>query len=117
MPVLNPCIPSPCGPNSECRDIGDLPSCSCMQDYIGNPPNCRAECNIHSDCSTDKACIRQKCKDPCPGSCGNNAECSVFNHIPACSCLHGFTGDPYTNCYPKITPCKDNLILLFIEQN
>ncbi|KAI4480699.1 hypothetical protein M0802_014155, partial [Mischocyttarus mexicanus] len=89
---------------SECRDIGGLSSCSCLQDYIGSPPNCRAECTIHSDCSTDKACIRQKCKDPCPGSCGSNAECNVFNHIPACSCLHGFTGDPYTNCFPKVTP-------------
>lgn len=38
--------------------------------------------------------------DPCPGSCGFNAECSVANHVALCSCLLGYTGDPFSGCSP-----------------
>lgn len=44
----------------------------CKSTYEG----CRPECVLSSDCPSDKACIRNKCKDPCPGVCGLNAECS-----------------------------------------
>lgn len=98
---INPCVPSPCGPNSECRQIGDSPSCSCLLNYLGTPPNCRPECSINSECPSNLACIRERCRDPCPGSCGLNAHCSVINHIPICSCLDEYTGDPFSNCYPK----------------
>lgn len=104
--ILNPCLPSPCGPNSQCRDIGGSPSCSCLPTYIGNPPNCRPECSINSDCPSNLACITEKCRDPCPGSCGALARCSVTNHIPICTCPEELTGDPFTNCYPKPTPRK-----------
>lgn len=97
----NPCVPSPCGPNSECRDIGGNPSCSCLLTFIGSPPNCRPECSISADCPRNLACIQQKCRDPCPGSCGSNAQCSVINHTPICSCLDGYIGDPFTSCAPK----------------
>lgn len=100
----NPCVPSPCGPNSECRDIGGSPSCSCLPNYISSPPNCRPECTINSECSTNLACIREKCSDPCPGSCGVGAQCNVLNHTPICTCLEGYTGDPFTNCFPKPPP-------------
>ena len=99
--VTNPCVPSPCGPNSECRDIGNTPSCSCLASFIGSPPNCRPECTIHADCSSDRACINTKCRDPCPGSCGVSAVCSVLNHIPICTCIDGYVGDPFTSCRPK----------------
>lgn len=98
---INPCVPSPCGPNSECRPIGDSPSCSCLQNYIGSPPNCRPECSINSECPSNLACIREKCRDPCPGSCGTYAQCNVINHLPICNCIEEYTGDPFTNCYPK----------------
>jgi len=94
----DPCLPSPCGPNSLCRAIGDAPACSCTQNYIGAPPNCRPECSINSDCPADKACIREKCRDPCPGSCGFLARCSVINHTPSCVCPEGYTGDPFVGC-------------------
>jgi hypothetical protein len=42
----------------------------------------------------------QKCKDPCPGTCGQNAKCDVINHSPICSCISGYTGDAFTRCYP-----------------
>lgn len=69
-----------------------------MPNYIGNPPTCRPECTLSSDCDQTKACINQKCEDPCPGSCGLKAECSVVNHNPICTCRQGYTGDPFTAC-------------------
>lgn len=104
---INPCVPSPCGPNSVCQAYGTTPSCSCLPNYIGNPPNCRPECTINSECSSNLACIREKCKDPCPGSCGVNAQCNVFNHVPVCTCPEGFTGDPFSSCHPKPAPRKN----------
>lgn len=107
-PVIytNPCIPSPCGPYSQCKDINGVPSCSCLLNYIGSPPNCRPECVINSECPSNKACIREKCLDPCPGSCGLNALCNVVNHVPICSCLPRYTGDPFSNCIPEIIERK-----------
>jgi len=106
---INPCVPSPCGPYSQCRDLGGAPSCSCLANYIGVPPNCRPECSINPECQSNRACIREKCQDPCPGSCGAGAQCVVINHIPVCTCPEGFTGDPFSNCYPSPPPCKTYL--------
>lgn len=97
---LNPCIPTPCGPNSECKVIGDTPACSCLQTYIGAPPNCRPECSINSECPANRACMNQKCVDPCPGSCGFNTQCTVINHTPSCTCDVHYTGDPFQGCSP-----------------
>ena len=97
---VNPCQPSPCGPNSECRVSGDSPSCSCLPEFIGSPPRCRPECVSNSECPSSQACINQKCRDPCPGICGQNAECRVFSHTPMCLCSEGFTGDPFSVCTP-----------------
>jgi hypothetical protein len=98
---VNPCQPSPCGPNSQCREVGDSPSCSCLPGFVGSPPNCRPECVSNSECPSNLACINQKCKDPCPGTCGTNAECRVVSHTPMCVCAIGYTGDPFTQCYVK----------------
>lgn len=103
-PPRNPCIPSPCGPYAQCRDIGGTPSCSCLPTYIGVPPQCRPECTINAECSSNLACINQKCADPCPGSCGFNALCHVYNHVPICTCEESYTGDPFSSCYPKPPP-------------
>lgn len=72
-----------------------------MSNYVGSPPNCRPECTINAECPSNKACMTEKCRDPCPGSCGANARCNVINHIPICTCPDGYTGDPFSNCYPK----------------
>jgi hypothetical protein len=98
---INPCVPSPCGLNSYCRDIGGIPSCTCLPEFLGSPPNCRHECVINTDCSNDKACINMKCQNPCLGSCGLNALCSVIKHVPVCSCPSGYGGDPFTACNVK----------------
>ena len=96
--VVDPCNPSPCGPNAECRVNNDVAACSCIQNYIGRPPNCRPECTQNSQCLRNQACVGNKCVDPCEGVCAPNAECSVKNHSPMCNCPPGFTGDPFRQC-------------------
>lgn len=96
----NPCVPSPCGPNSQCRAVGETPVCSCLPNFVGRAPNCRPECTLNSECPANLACINERCKDPCPGSCGFNAFCNVVNHSPVCSCETGYTGDPFAGCSP-----------------
>lgn len=96
----NPCQPSPCGPNSQCRESKGQAICSCLPLFVGVPPNCRPECVVSSECLSNLACINQKCVDPCPGTCGESARCNVINHSPICVCKHGLTGNPFTRCYP-----------------
>lgn len=107
----NPCVPTPCGPNSECRPVGEYPACTCIESYLGSPPNCRPECAINSECAFDKACMNLKCIDPCPGSCGFNTKCIVINHTPSCSCDEGYTGDPFQRCYPTPSKYKNQFLL------
>lgn len=101
-PPKNPCYPDPCGANAQCNEG----VCTCLPEYKGDPyTGCRPECVLNSDCPRDKACIRNKCVDPCPGTCGQNAECTVINHIPTCSCLPSYTGNSFVVCSP-IPPSK-----------
>lgn len=99
-PIRDPCLPSPCGPNSQCRNVNNQASCSCLPNFFGAPPNCRPECATNSECSSNLACINNRCTDPCPGSCAYNAQCSVINHIPICSCPKDYVGDPFVSCQP-----------------
>lgn len=98
----DPCVPNPCGPNSQCKVVGSQPACSCAPNFLGRPPNCRPECRDNSECPTTMGCINQRCKNPCPGACGDMARCSVLNHSPVCSCPEGYTGDPSTQCTPAM---------------
>lgn len=92
---VNPCSPSPCGANAVCEDG----ICTCLSDYHGDPYfGCKPECVLNSDCSRDKACMNNKCEDPCVGTCGADAVCETINHIPMCSCPTGFTGSPFYYC-------------------
>lgn len=111
VPVVNPCHPTPCGPNSQCREISEHAVCSCLPGYIGSSPNCRPECVVSSECIQDKACVNKKCVDPCPGTCGQNARCQVVNHNPICSCSPGFSGDPFIRCVPAES--KHEYIIIF----
>lgn len=73
-----------------------------MQNYFGDPYiGCRPECIQNSDCAYDKACFNTKCISPCAGACDLNAECKVINHLPVCTCLPGFTGNPLLSCQRK----------------
>jgi hypothetical protein len=65
--ISDPCNPSPCGPNAECNDG----YCKCLYEYHGDPYiGCRPECVLSQDCTRDKNCVRNKCVDPCRGTCG-----------------------------------------------
>ena len=91
------CNPSPCGSNANCQNG----ICTCREDFIGDPyTNCRPECVGNEECEFDKACVHNKCIDPCIGICGLNAECSIFNHLPACSCPSGTSGNAFISCNP-----------------
>lgn len=110
-PSGNPCIPSPCGPNSQCRVIDGFPACSCLPNYIGRAPNCRPECVINEGCPGNLACQNEQCIDPCPGSCGVNTYCNVVKHNPVCICNEGYTGNPFTEC----TPIVEGMFLRLIQ--
>lgn len=94
--VPNPCNPNPCGNYADCRPVNNQATCSCLPGYYGNP--CRPECIASSDCPKNKACVNQKCVDPCPGTCGIGANCVVKDHNPICSCPGSMTGDPFVRC-------------------
>lgn len=100
------CYPSPCGPNSQCKNVNGQVACSCLLGYVGYPPNCRPECVVSSECPNDKACVNNKCINPCPKPCGVNSNCKIINHSPICSCKTSYTGDPFTLCTP--IACKYN---------
>lgn len=97
-PPRRPCEGNPCGPNAICREVGNEKRCSCQAGFIGNPPACRPECIVPSECPPLLACLKNRCVDPCRGTCGVQAQCRVINHNPICSCLPGFTGDPFIRC-------------------
>ncbi len=98
----DPCRPSPCGSNANCQATGNRAVCICQAGFFGDPfVACRPECVLNSECPSDKACINQKCVDPCPGTCGINAVCHVHNHFTICMCEEGFIGDPFTRCQLK----------------
>lgn len=105
-PIASPiapvgCTPTPCGPNSQCREINEIAVCSCLPNYIGRSPNCRPECVTNSECSRNLACLNERCVDPCIGVCSSQATCTVYNHQPNCRCPDGYTGDPFVACAPN----------------
>lgn len=87
-----------------------------MPGYIGSPPTCRPECVVNSDCLQKASCLNQKCKDPCPGTCGIGATCTVVNHQPICRCPPRYTGDPFVRCQEigNINRLKPNVTKLII---
>lgn len=110
----DPCVPSPCGLNAMCRSINGQASCSCSPNYLGSPPNCRPECVTNQDCISSLTCINEKCKNPCIGACGRNAQCSVINHVSICTCLEGYKGDPFNEC--RLEPLRGKEISFSINK-
>ena len=112
---IYPCVPTPCGSNTICREQNGVAACSCIEGYIGDPYlGCRPECILNTDCPWDKACWNNKCKDPCNGACGQNAECSVAHHSPYCICKVGFTGNPLVFCN-KIVHAPSKIFSIFAK--
>jgi len=105
--AVDPCNPSPCGSNARCQRQRSAGACQCIPEYFGDPyVGCRPECVVHSDCPSNKACQRNKCIDPCPGTCGINAQCRVMNHVATCTCIQDYIGDPFTSCRAKPLPVE-----------
>ena len=112
--VIQPCNPSPCGINADCQERNNAASCKCIADYIGNPyVECKPECVVNAECPRDKACVNQKCKDPCPGVCGAYAYCTATNHNAVCQCEPGYTGNAFVACQ-RITTSKSSDLKLLI---
>ena len=108
--IIQPCNPSPCGANAICKEQNNAGSCTCIEGYFGNPyESCRPECIMNSDCPSNRACINNKCKDPCPGTCASLATCQVVNHLPSCTCPPGYTGDPFRYC-SQIPPERKQIL-------
>lgn len=95
-----PCAPSPCDPYASCNVYGgQIAMCDpCSSTEQQWNPQCHPQCLYNSDCPFNLACVGQKCIDPCPGSCGIQAECTVVYHNPICSCQSGLIGNPYEHC-------------------
>jgi len=117
QPALSPCDSKPCGANAQCEESNGTVSCTCLPDHFGNAyKGCKPECDVNSYCPSHQACINSKCQDPCIGSCGLNAVCSVVNHTPVCSCPDGLAGNPFELCapaaiahsgpLPALSPCE-----------
>lgn len=101
----DPCNPSPCGINANCKVFNNRAECTCYPGYYGSPHvECSPECIINTDCPKYLSCVNQKCVDTCPGSCGVNAVCDMINHKAVCTCSRGYTGDPQVECRPGKYP-------------
>lgn len=117
---MDPCSPSPCGPNSKCREVNGQAVCTCLPEYRGIPPNCRPHCVVNAECPAHLACLNKKCTDPCPNTCGLRALCTTKNHNPICTCPVGFTGDPFSLCSPGkdfINFYMDTILIMILYED
>lgn len=109
----NPCESGAvCGVNSICETVNHNAICICPNGYTGSPyVICekketgviieKPECTIDNDCPNHRACVINKCIDPCSQSniCARNAHCTVQNHRPLCNCNEGYGGNAQISCY------------------
>lgn len=115
---FRPCNPSPCGINAYCHERFDTAICECISNYRGNPyQGCQPECLMNADCPKSQACIRTRCQDPCPATCGVGAICTVSNHVPICSCPLPTIGDAFTLCRVPVEGNFAIFSLFFVRFN
>ncbi|KAK0169400.1 hypothetical protein PV327_011599 [Microctonus hyperodae] len=55
-------------------------------------------CENSTSCRMSEKCILELCRNPCPGSCGINAICTVLEHEPKCRCPKCYEGDALVKC-------------------
>ena len=87
--------------NNECH-------CTCLDHFIGSPPDCQPECLVNSDCPAHQSCQAMNCINPCQDACGINSDCKVIKHRAFCACKEGHTGDPYFKCSRNYNPNDDD---------
>lgn len=113
---INPCILSdPCAREAECFGSNHKANCKCPSGYSGDPfVRCeRLECYSHQDCPNDKACLENRCVNPCSPianpPCAHNAECYPQNHAASCVCPENLPeGNPLAYCLGR-TPTEQPL--------
>jgi len=103
----DPCVPSPCGPNTRCTvSRHGIAQCRCLDDFVpdGDTINgCKPQCISDFECGDEFRCQQTKCRRVCtPGACGLHAECRARNHQAQCSCPEGFTGRAEVGCSKKL---------------
>ncbi|XP_045477748.1 neurogenic locus Notch protein-like isoform X2 [Harmonia axyridis] len=94
-----------CANDALCISTNTATNCVCPRGFFGNPYiSCYKMCLSNEDCTSDKLCVHNLCKDPCEGACGVNTECTVdkIKRNPVCRCQDGFSGDPSRICTLKI---------------
>lgn len=102
---INPCeIPKTCGTDAICTPGAHAATCRCPSHTKGDPNVVcvHLECTDSNDCTQDKACVDNRCVNPCslPNVCGQRATCVALGHVGLCSCEPGSTGDPLLGCVP-----------------
>lgn len=108
------CVPvcslDSCGRQAECYAQNHRAICECLPGYEGDPrATCRLlGCRADSDCPLDKACINQKCENPCENQaiCAQNELCQVYQHRPECACPPPFEADPIRGCVLRDERCR-----------
>lgn len=91
-----------CGERAQCYGINHRAVCECPPGYSGDPRQAclLLGCRSDLDCPFDKACINNKCQDPCEKTavCAINEICQVYNHRPECACPPGYVSDYEKGC-------------------
>lgn len=114
------CNSKRCGPNSICY-IGEYgqAACRCEPGYKITSPviGICFQCGSKFDCNSNQTCSSNlECVDPCPGVCGPNDDCFVFNHKASCrpkgshpKCTSDTDCPSHEACdgYKCIDPCLD----------
>lgn len=94
------CPASYCNGHGSCREVAQLPTCSCESGYVG------ATCNacdvgthaVGNDCVVDERCDER---------CGEHGTCVVTNGVAACQCAVGYDGPTCTACYGSFVATSD----------
>lgn len=102
------CVPvcavdgSSCGTGATCYGAAHRANCECPPGFVGNPNVACIVlgCRSNSDCPGEKACVSEKCVNPCEvgNLCAVPAECTVYRHKVQCTCPPGFVADAGTGC-------------------
>lgn len=99
---IDPCLRNgTCGELAQCSVQNHKARCSCIEGTDGDAyDKCIAPlCRANKECPLGFACLKGQCKDPCMTLiCGENAKCSVQEHIGYCQCPPGYFGRPNIKC-------------------
>lgn len=90
---LDPCMDSPCGPNTICTVSNHRASCTCLQGMVASPTakiGCvrtpAISCTENRGCPSDFACFGEMCRPVCANDAGclNNERCEAGACKPLC---------------------------------